>query len=144
MNNYILLTDSVKYFFIYDFQNSNVVAKFMCDKVLSMKIKDFTTNQNFFYTIERKEADEKDVRMKKYCIQKNNNGIKIGINNNNPKIFHINLMNNVELNGYNKNNTINNMLVISDNERDEKDKNGTENNLILLTDNAGNIYYKYY
>ena len=144
LNNYILLTDSVKYFFIYDFQNKNVVAKFMCDKVLSMKIKDFTTNQKFFYTIERKEADEKDVIMKKYCIQKNNDGIKIGINNNNPKIFHINLMNNAELNGYNKNNTINNMLVISDNERDEKDKNGTENNLVLLTDNAGNIYYKYY
>ena len=153
IDNYVIISESLNSFCIYDFEKNQTLNKFQCDNIEAMKIK-LNDEQIFLYTVERKLNDEKvseEVKMKKYLIKRINVGKIIGLNNNSDNvmnkyeenIFEINLVSVGELYGESFTNKINDMLIIKD-EREEKDKNGSDKNLILLADNVGNIFYNYY
>ena len=147
-DKYLIISESINCFIIYDFQNDIINSKIQCENVISAYVKNIDNEQTYLYTIMKsKDIDEKimeEIKIKKYLIRKNNKGLIEGNNINNRKRIEINALTSIKLSGYNKNNKINCMIVINDNNRDEKDKNGSEKNLVLLADNAGNIFYKYY
>ena len=150
MDNYIIISESVNSFIIFDIINHGIIKQFQCESMISLEIKDNGKDQSYLYTIEKKETDEKineESKIKKYFIKKTYNERLIVGNNkvNNIKIqFDINCLNSVNLTQLKKINKINDMIVITDNNSDEKDKNGSDKNFVLLADNAGNIFYKYY
>ena len=147
-NKYLIISESINSFIIYDFQNDIINSKIQCENVISTYIKNIDNEQTYLYTIMKgKDVDEKimeEIKIKKYWIRKSNKEIIKGNNINNKKGIEINALTSTKLSGYNKNNKINDMIVITDDNRDEKDKNGSDKNLVLLADNAGNIFYKYY
>ena len=147
-NKYLIISESINSFIIYDFQNDIINSKIQCENVISTYIKNIDNEQTHLYTIMKgKDVDEKimeEIKIKKYWIRKSNKEIIKGNNINNKKGIEINALTSTKLSGYNKNNKINDMIVITDDNRDEKDKNGSDKNLVLLADNAGNIFYKYY
>ena len=141
--NYVIISEQIKGYIIYNFRDNKVLAKFECDNIISMYIQNIN-NKMSLYTIEIKESLKKDLNqalIKKYSIKNNSK-----FNTDKLFTFDNDLVNNIELPVHLSTNKIINMIVISNdnNEKTEKKKEEFELNLVFFTDDIGNIFYKYY